>query len=293
MKFESKVLNENILKELNKTNAVLSKGFVHYQIDGPKNGELIVLVHGFSTPLFVWDRNFDFLVNQGYRVLRFDLYGRGYSARPKCKYTIELFENQILELLKYLKLDNQKITIVGLSMGGGIATYFTSKHPNIVKRLILFDPIGFPQKIEFHKKLLSTPIIGSLIFKLTGNKVLLSGLGKNFKHFDKIEKTSNFTEKFMAQMEYKGFQHAIVSTYQNLPFYGLKEEYSKVGLSNIPVLLFWAIEDLVIPYSCSEYVKTAIPNVEFHSLEDTGHNSNFESSDLVNPIILEFLKKYK
>lgn len=293
MKFESKILDENLLKQMNKSYIVLSKGFVHYQIDGPVNGELIVLVHGFSTPFFIWDKNFDFLVNNGFRVLRFDLYGRGYSARPKCKYTLELFENQIIELLNCLELDNQKFTIVGLSMGGGIATYFTSKHPDRIKRLILFDPIGFPQKIDFNKRLLSMPVIGSIIFKLIGNKVLVSGLTMNFKDFDKIEKVSNFTKRFMEQMEYKGFQHAIVSTYQNLPFYGLKDEYTKVGQSKIPTLLFWAIDDQVIPYSCNEHMRAAIPQAEFYSLENTGHNSNYESSDIVNPIILEFLKKYK
>ena len=50
----------------------LSEGFVHYELSGAPEGELVVLVHGFSVPYYVWDPTVDELVKQGYRVLRYD-----------------------------------------------------------------------------------------------------------------------------------------------------------------------------------------------------------------------------
>src|SRR5256885_1393360 len=57
----------------------LSKGVVHYELAGPETGRSIVLVHGFSVPYYLWDGTFETLVKAGYRVLRYDLYGRGLS----------------------------------------------------------------------------------------------------------------------------------------------------------------------------------------------------------------------
>ena len=51
----------------------------------------VVLVHGFSVPYFIWDATFDFLVKSGFRVLRFDLFGRGLSDRPHTRYGVDLY----------------------------------------------------------------------------------------------------------------------------------------------------------------------------------------------------------
>ena len=69
----------------------LTHGAVHYELTGNPDGPLVVLVHGFSAPSYMWDKNVPALVEAGYRVLRFDLYGRGYSARPSTKYDTQLF----------------------------------------------------------------------------------------------------------------------------------------------------------------------------------------------------------
>ena len=61
----------------------LEHGYTHYQLDGPENGELVVLVNGYSIPYYLWDHTYPDLLNAGFRVLRFDFYGRGYSDRPK------------------------------------------------------------------------------------------------------------------------------------------------------------------------------------------------------------------
>src|ERR1700722_14337737 len=77
----------------------LGDGIVHYQIAGPPSARTIVLVHGFSVPYFIWDPTFDALVASGLRVLRYDLYGRGWSDRPEVSYDADLFDRQLAELL--------------------------------------------------------------------------------------------------------------------------------------------------------------------------------------------------
>jgi len=59
----------------------------------------VVLVHGFSVASYCWERTVPALVEAGFRVLTFDLYGRGYSDRPDGPYNLDLFVRQIDELL--------------------------------------------------------------------------------------------------------------------------------------------------------------------------------------------------
>src|SRR5262245_54720767 len=60
---------------------------------------LVVLVPGFAVPMAVWNANVSALAAAGFPVLRFDLYGRGRSARPRVDYRPELFAEQVWELV--------------------------------------------------------------------------------------------------------------------------------------------------------------------------------------------------
>ena len=99
----------------------LQDGFVHYDIAGPVDGPVVVLVHGFSTWSFMWDATFHALVDSGFRVLRYDLYGRGYSDRPDVVYNKDLFDRQLFGLLAVLDI-HDRVDLVGNSMGGLITT---------------------------------------------------------------------------------------------------------------------------------------------------------------------------
>ena len=118
----------------------LSQGVVHYELDGPVHGETLVLVHGFSVPGYIWDNTFRYFTDAGYRVLRFDLYGRGYSDRPDVAYDGALFVQQLHELVTALELP-QPFNLVGLSMGGPIAARYAHEHAPSVRRLALVAPL--------------------------------------------------------------------------------------------------------------------------------------------------------
>src|ERR1044071_6113424 len=64
----------------------LSAGVTHYELAGPPGAATVLLIPGFSTPYNVWDPTFDGLVQAGFRVLRYELYGRGWSDRPDAQY---------------------------------------------------------------------------------------------------------------------------------------------------------------------------------------------------------------
>lgn len=288
MEFESLEINDEVRNKSYGSFIKLQQGHVHYQLEGDSKAPVVVFVPGFSVPMFVWDHNYNVVKDAGFRVLRYNLFGRGFSDRPDVKYGPELFDSQLLQLLDKLDLLANPVNIVGLSMGGAITINFVDRHPDLIAKMVLFDPAGFPQEMEFKKRLLSVPGLNKLIFKIAGHKTLINGWTSNFRH---PERFLNFEARFKEQMEYKGYANAIVSTYQNMNMFDMVDVYERVGKTEIPKQLFWGTEDEVIPFNQSEKVLKALPGTEFHALDDTGHNSNYESANIVNPLLIDFLKR--
>jgi len=146
--------------------AELSDGTIHYRLEGPEDGPLIVMVHGYSTPNFVFEQNVDPLIDAGFRVLRYDHFGRGWSDRPKTQYDADLYDRALLELLDHLQLA-APFGLVGLSMGGLIASEFTARHPERVDRLFLFVPAGLDTRggNGFAARLITVPGFGDWIWR--------------------------------------------------------------------------------------------------------------------------------
>ncbi len=289
MEYEYIDLNNTTRKSLPGEFIQLSNGYVHYELDGPIEGDVVVLVHGFSTPLFVWDPTFEVLVTEGFRVLRYDLYGRGYSDRPKTTYNMDFFINQLFEVIDQLELTRNTINLVGLSMGGGICVVFADRYPNIIKKVSLIDPIGFSGGKNVLLSILKVPILNSIILKLYLNhNRIIETQKEDFYQYVHID---DYLSKYADQMKYKGFLHAVRSTALNTPFTNLKGTYERLGKRNLPMQLFWGEHDQTIPYPTSQKVCAAVPSIEFHTIEEAGHMPHYTRPDKVNSPLVEFLRK--
>jgi len=96
---ESKTLDNKTRHDLPGQFIRRSDGYVHFELSGPEKGSLVILIHGITAHYFLWDDLSQSLLKEGIRVLRYDLYGRGFSDRPDVNYNEQLFVRQLLELL--------------------------------------------------------------------------------------------------------------------------------------------------------------------------------------------------
>ena len=110
---ETKDLNDETRRWTGGSFVPLSDGVTHYELSNSTSENTVVLVHGFSVPYFIFDPTFHFLSQHGFRVLRYDLFGRGFSDRPDTEYNIDLFERQLSELLDALQF-TRPVSLVGL-----------------------------------------------------------------------------------------------------------------------------------------------------------------------------------
>jgi len=288
MRDEIKELNAETRKSASGAFIQLPNGITHYELGGNESGELVVLIHGFSVPYFIYDPTFQFLTQAGFRVLRYDLFGRGFSDRPNIDYNLELFVNQLADLLDALRF-TQPVNLIGLSMGGLIASAFTVRHPQRVNKLTLIDPAGAKSiALTPMLKAAKTPFVAEAVLSLVGGEALVQSNARDF--FDPAL-VDHFSAQYRVQMQYKGFKRAILSTIHNGMLESFIHVYEELGKMDKPVLLFWGRNDNTIPLEHSQLLCTAVPQIIFHIIEDCGHIPHYEKPDMVNPILLGFLRR--
>lgn len=283
---EIKELNDITRKDLSGSFIELSDGVTHYELSNPEKENTVILVHGFSTPFFIYDPTFEFLTGSGFRVVRYDLFGRGFSDRPEAHYNIDLFIQQLGDLLVGLHL-TRPISLVGLSTGGPIIAAFTALHPERVNKLVLIDPIGAkPLAISRILKLAAMPIVGEALIGLVGSVGMVKNIPSMLFEHTPVEHLHN---RYIAQMQYAGFKRAILSSIRNGMLDSFIRFYESVGKMDQPVLLFWGRNDRTVPFKHSDSLRVAMPNLAFHVIENCGHIPHYEKPEEVNPILLEFL----
>lgn len=69
-----------------------------------------------------------------------------------------------------------------------------------------------------------------------------------------------------------------------------RQSYETIGRQGRPVLLFWGREDRITPFENSDMIRNAIPGSVFHAIDNCGHIANFEKPEIVNPILVDFLR---
>lgn len=264
----------------------LPSGTVHYRLEGPEAGPVVVLVHGFSTPSFVWDGHFAPLTEAGYRVLAYDNFGRGLSDRPDAVYNADLFDRQLDELIEALKI-NRRVDLVGYSMGGAITTIFAARHAERVRSLTLIAPAGLGVALNGNADLLKRPLIGDWIVRLFGTRLFYSAAAKEATS---APNPGAFLAGFNRQLEYRGYGDALLSTMRHYPLTGADAFFADVGASELPVLAIWGEADETVPYENATKLMELMPQAQLRSYPGAGHNITFADPALVSGLITDFLR---
>ena len=264
----------------------LPDGFTHYEIAGPEDAKTtVVLVHGFSVPYYIWDKNFDILAGSGFLVLRYDLYGRGLSDRPDTVYNAELYDRQLTGLLSALQI-HRPINIAGVSLGGPISITFADRHPELVQSVALFDPAFLTGQVQPWK--VATPYVGEFWMCTERAPGLPAGQKEDFVH---PEKYPHYFTQYSEQMRFKGFRRALLSTLRNYSTRDSTAEYERTGKSGKPVFLVWGKADKAVPFETSNKVLKAIPQAEFHPVENAAHVPFYEQPEVINSLFTAFLNR--
>ncbi|KAG8689685.1 hypothetical protein FRC09_012301 [Ceratobasidium sp. 395] len=242
----------------------LPKGRVKYWLIGPEDGKRVVLIHGLSMPSLIWKPVANRLAKTGFRVLIYDLYGRGYTEAPDAQttnYDADLYITQLALLLQAVGW--RKTRVIGLSMGGAIAAAFASQFPWLVESNVTFiasagvmeGSIGTPMTYWFGSAAFQR-LVHSSIGKVSCLRLVVgSGLivGKFFytpppppptaTTLSSSEQLSKDLQTLVGLQTFilPGYTAAIAASIYVGPLRGLEKSFERVGkLKNVKIQLIWA-----------------------------------------------------
>ena len=268
--YENVLKDDSFRKTINSGNfAELSNGFTYYNIDNRFNENTLVFIHGFSVPSYIWEKTYNSAKEKGFKVIKLDLYGRGFSDNPDLDYTDELFANQVIELLQELQITNA--TFLGLSNGGRVISKLADIKPNMVEKLVYVSASSFNNHKNTADKIVSKDEINEFI--KNRYPTISSGQLSDFKY---PENYPLWDDKYEELLKFKGFARALISTLKNHK--NLDLENKEISDSNKKVYTIWGDSDSVVIYNdIKEKLNKLIPNRFEYTVPNSGHLPHIEN----------------
>ena len=268
--YENVLKDDSFRKTINSGNfAELSNGFTYYNIDNRFNENTLVFIHGFSVPSYIWEKTYNSAKEKGFKVIKLDLYGRGFSDNPDLDYTDELFANQVIELLQELQITNA--TFLGLSNGGRVISKLADIKPNMVEKLVYVSASSFNN----HKNTADKNVSKDEINEFIKNRypTISSGQLSDFKY---PENYPLWDDKYEELLKFKGFARALISTLKN--HRNLDLENKEISDSNKKVYTIWGDSDSVVVYNdIKEKLNKLMPNRFEYTVPNSGHLPHIEN----------------
>jgi pimeloyl-ACP methyl ester carboxylesterase len=256
-------------------------------------GEVILFVHGLLGSHRNWRHLVD-RVSDSYRVIVPDLFGHGASDKPEADYSIATHAATLRDLLDRLGVD--RVTIVGHSLGGGIALEFCYLFPDRVDRLVLVGSGGLGRQVnpvlrsatlpgaEWVLPVLASPWVRGGA-EAVGRVLAAAGwrashdiraAWEGFTSLGDADARRAFLATTRAVMDPGGQR---VSAHDYLP-----------DLVDLPVLVVWGTRDVVIPPAHASRAREAIPGCRVELFEGAGHFPHLDAPDRFAAVLREFMR---
>ena len=285
---EPLAMDDHARRQLPGRFVALSDGYTNYEVLGPERGPVVLLVPGISIPRGVFERTIGPLAEAGYRVVTFDLYGRGFSDRPRIRYDAALFNRQIDDLLGALRIEDP-VHLVGLASGGLQAMLYAEQRASRVKSLVLIAPDGVNAPATGFIRMVRLPLVGELAGRLVMNAAGQRRWEERLQQYSADPRLVNHVvEQFRGQLQYKGFWRALTSSIANLPISESSDLFQRIERQGTRTLVLWGASDVIIPTRLGQEVRRLMPSARYIEIP-AGHLPQYERPDLTNAAIQQFL----
>jgi pimeloyl-ACP methyl ester carboxylesterase len=284
---ETRSLDASARKARGGTYVTLPDGVTHYELSGPKEGPVVVLIHGGTIPFYAWDAQMPALHEAGFRVLRYDHFGRGYSDRPRVDYDRTLYQKQLGDLLAALDIDGT-VNLVGVSFGGAIAATFAEAHPERMAKLVLIAPVVDYAEGKALFGLAKIPLLSewyARVFSVRATVARANGF------FQESGADPSYAEHFDEQTRFSGYEQALLSMSRTNALSSYRDTYAALGDQS--TLLIWGSEDSEIPRDHIDFIQKNLANLSLIEIKGAGHGVTIQRKNEVNHQLQNFLTPYQ
>ena len=258
------------------------------------SGPAILLIHGIGDNSTTWS-TVQTKLAQRFTVIAPDLLGHGRSDKPRADYSVAAYANGMRDLLSVLDIDS--VTVVGHSLGGGVAMQFAYQFPQLVNRLILVGAGGVTKDVNLALRVAAMPM-GSEALALLRLPLVLPTLqavgrcsgallgstraGRDIHEALRIlsdlpepTASSAFARTLRAVVDWRG---QVVTMLDRCYL-----------TQSVPVQLIWGSHDSVIPVSHAEMAHAAMPGSQLEIFQGSGHFPFHDDPDRFVEVVEQFI----
>lgn len=260
---------------------------LHYTDEGPRNGPVVAMIHGFAASTFTWRAQRSALAAAGFRVIALDLLGFGASARPSSQiYTTETQAELLLGALDLLGV--RTAALVGHSYGGRVAMQMALYAPERISALVLIAPEAFSYGRPWIANLVRLPVLG---FALTYYTTLpgLVRTGLNMVTTNHAWLSEHAVAGYAAPIRVRGNVSAQVWQSRSRKDGRLPVPTHHTRIT-APTLLVWGESDPVFPLEHARMLRAALPHSHLLTIPECGHLPHEEYEPLVTQRMQVFLR---
>ncbi|MBI3216670.1 MAG: alpha/beta hydrolase [Mycobacterium sp.] len=258
------------------------------------SGPALLLIHGIGDNSTTWD-TVQAKLAQRFTVIAPDLLGHGQSDKPRADYSVAAYANGMRDLLGVL--DIERVTVVGHSLGGGVAMQFAYQFPQLVERLILVGAGGVTKDVNVALRVASLPMGGEALAllrlplvlptlqiagKLAGALFGSTSVGRDLPDVLRILRdlpeptaSSAFTRTLRAVVDWRG---QVVTMLDRCYL-----------TESVPVQLIWGEEDVVIPVGHARMAHAAMPGSQLEIFKRSGHFPFHDDPDRFVEVVEKFI----
>jgi pimeloyl-ACP methyl ester carboxylesterase len=255
-------------------------------------GPVVVLIHGITGRSDQWEPAIEHLA-ESHTVLAPDLLGHGESAKPRGDYSLGAYASAVRDIM--VAIGHERATIVGHSLGGGIAMQFAYQFPERCERLALVSSGGLGR--EVHPMLRASTLPGSeLVLPLLTHATLLAGgagVGRALGRIG-LQAGTDMAEiaRGFASLGDAEARHAFIQTMRAVldPGGQRVSALDRLYLTEaLPSLLVWGSDDPIIPVAHGREAHEAMPGSALEVLDGVGHFPQLERPHAFARLLRDFI----
>ncbi len=261
-----------------------------YRVAG--SGPNVVLIHGMINSSRHWNEVAGQL-SGSYRVIAPDLIGHGDAATPRGDYSLGAHAAAIRDLLTTIGVE--RATIVGHSLGGGVAMQFFYQFPQRTERLALISSGGLGHDVSPLLRGAALPGSATLLRLATGPRIVSGLAAAGARLRERGNSTGVYlaaVARALAPLQEPGSRRAFLQTLRAV----IDVQGQKVSardrlylLGEMPTLIVWGERDRTIPLAHGLEAQQSIPNCRFETLPRAAHFPNLEDPEGLAAVLGDWL----
>jgi pimeloyl-ACP methyl ester carboxylesterase len=264
---------------------------VIYRIAG--EGPPVVLIHGMVNSSRHWEA-VALRLAHGYTVIAPDLIGHGDSATPRGDYSLGAHAAAVRDLLAAIGIE--RATLVGHSLGGGVAMQFFWQFPQRTERLVLVSSGGLGHEVSPLMRSAALPGAAPLLWVVAHPRVVsaLWDVGERLRRRGSGAGVyAQAIARALRPLERRGAREAFLQTLRSV----IDVRGQRVSardrlylLDGFPTLIVWGERDNTIPLSHGRAAHEAAPGSRFQTLPRAAHFPHLEDAEGLAAVLRDFLE---